>query len=97
MSLTQEQAPAAFPTFTREKQGIDFTALVKGIEEFTRKASVQIEEIRRRDSNKKEMSIAEMFELQLSMNKLSQFSEMSTSVVTAMHGAIAMMARNLKG
>jgi hypothetical protein len=43
------------------------------------------------------MSIADMFDLQMAMNKLQQFSEMSTSVLSAMNGSINSMARNVKG
>ena len=41
--------------------------------------------------------IADMFDLQMSMTKLNQFSEMSTSVVSAMNTAINTMAHNVKG
>jgi len=43
------------------------------------------------------ISIGDMFEMQMMMNHLSQLSEMSTSVVSATHSAIASMARNVKG
>jgi len=43
------------------------------------------------------MSIADMFDLQMAMNKLQQFSEMSTAVIAAMHTSINSMARNIKG
>ncbi len=42
------------------------------------------------------ISISAMFEMQMQMNKLSQMSEMSTSVVSASNSAIASMARNVK-
>lgn len=42
------------------------------------------------------INIVQMFEMQMLMNKLSQLSEMSTSVVSASNSAIASMARNVK-
>lgn len=42
------------------------------------------------------ISIADMFEMQMLMNHLSQLSEMSTNVVSASNAAIQSMARNVK-
>jgi hypothetical protein len=42
------------------------------------------------------ISIADMFEMQMRMNRLSQFSEMSTAVVSAANGALSSIARNVK-
>ena len=42
------------------------------------------------------VSILQMFEMQMAMNRLSQLSEMSTSVVSASNSAISSMARNVK-
>lgn len=42
------------------------------------------------------ISIADMFEMQQRMNRLSQVSEMTTAVVSAANGAISSMARNVK-
>ena len=42
-------------------------------------------------------SVSDMFETQMRKNKLSQLSEISTSVVTASDSAIASMARNVQG
>jgi hypothetical protein len=42
------------------------------------------------------LSITDMFEMQMKMNRLSQFSEMSTAVVSAASGAIQSIARNVK-
>jgi hypothetical protein len=42
------------------------------------------------------INIADMFEMQMLMNHLSQISEMSTSVVAAANTAIGSMARNVK-
>ena len=42
------------------------------------------------------ISIPDMFEMQMLMNRLSQMSEMSTSVIAATNSAITAMARNVK-
>jgi Family of unknown function (DUF5407) len=42
------------------------------------------------------ISIADMFEMQMLMNHLSQLSETTTSIVSASNSAIASMARNVK-
>lgn len=42
------------------------------------------------------ISISDMFEMQMKMNRLSQFSEMSTAVVSAASTAISSIARNVK-
>ena len=44
-----------------------------------------------------QISIVEMFEMQMLMNHLSQLSEMSTSIMSASNSAISSMARNVKG
>ena len=43
-----------------------------------------------------QISIVDMFQMQMLMNHLSQLSEMSTSVLSASNSAIASMARNVK-
>jgi hypothetical protein len=43
-----------------------------------------------------QISIVDMFEMQILMNKLSQLSEMSSSILSASNSAIASMARNVK-
>jgi len=45
---------------------------------------------------KSSISIADMFDMQMRMNKLSQLSEMVTSVVSASNSAINTMARGIK-
>jgi len=75
------------------KRGVTFSVLVDLIEDMTQIAKSKIAMIR---SKKSAMSIADMFDLQMAMNKLTQFSEMSTSVISGMNSAIASMARNIK-
>ncbi len=43
-----------------------------------------------------ESAIRDMFEMQMGMNRLSQFSEMAMSIVGASSGALSAMARNIK-
>lgn len=42
------------------------------------------------------LSITDMFEMQMKMNRLSQISEMATAVVSAASGSITSIARNVK-
>jgi len=74
--------------------GLEFTVLIDQIEQLTQQAKSKIGEIRKKGSA---MSIGDMFELQMAMNKLQQFSEMSTSVIASMNSSINSMARNVKG
>lgn len=76
------------------KQGVQFSVLVDMIEQLTAVAKSKIAAIR---SKRSAMSIADMFDLQMAMNKLAQFSDMSTSVISAMNTSIGTMARNIKG
>lgn len=47
--------------------------------------------------NGEKINIGDMLEMQMLMNKLSQSSEMATSVVSATHQAISGMTRGIKG
>jgi len=76
------------------KTQVNFSYLVDEIEALTLVAQSKIAHIR---SEKSAMSIADMFDLQMAMNKLSQFSELSTSVISAMNTSILSMSRNVKG
>jgi predicted 3-demethylubiquinone-9 3-methyltransferase (glyoxalase superfamily) len=78
----------------KEKSGVSFSVLVDELERLTAVAKSKIAQIR---SKRSAMSIADMFDLQMAMNKLSQFSEMSTSLIQSMNTAISTMARNIKG
>lgn len=74
--------------------GLEFSVLVSTINDLTSVAKSKIAIIR---SKKSAMSIADMFDLQMAMNKLTQFSEMSTSVISAMNTSVNDIARNMKG
>ncbi|MBS0655064.1 MAG: DUF5407 family protein [Verrucomicrobia bacterium] len=72
---------------------IQFSYLVNTINLLTSIAKSKIATI---SSKKSAMSIADMFDLQMAMNQLSQFSEMSTSVISAANTSIMSLARNIK-
>jgi hypothetical protein len=84
---------SASGAFTAAKKGISFSALVSAIEDLTAVAKSKIAMIR---SKRSAVSIADMFDLQMSMNQLSQMSEMSTSVISAMNSAVSTTAKNIR-
>jgi hypothetical protein len=73
---------------------VGFSYLIDEINRLSAQAKSMIIAIR---SKKSAMSIADMFDLQMAMNKLSQFSEMSTSIISAMNTSSNSIARNVKG
>lgn len=54
------------------------------------------EKLRRLKEKGDDVSVQDMFEMQMLMNHLSQLSEMNTSVISAANSAISSMARNIK-
>jgi hypothetical protein len=76
-----------------EREQFSFASLVEIVESATVSARTKLEQIRESNSS---ISIADMFDMQMLMNQLSQFSEMSTAVVNASNQAIQSMARNVK-
>jgi hypothetical protein len=78
--------------FVAEKKGISFSALISAIEDLTAVAKSKIAMIR---SKRSSMSIADMFDLQMAMNRLSQLSDMSTSVIQAMNTSVGSIAKNV--
>ncbi len=68
-------------------------ALLDVVDDAETNAKRKLEQIARKGES---ISIADMFEMQMLMNKLSQLSEMSTSIVSAANSAILSMARNVK-
>jgi hypothetical protein len=74
--------------------GFDITDLLNIVSTATQAAQTKIDAINQDGQN---ISIGDMFDMQMFMNKLSQLSEMSTSVVNATHTSISSMARNVKG
>ena len=76
------------------QSGFSVGVLFSLINTATLSAKQKLLQIQQRQSA---ISIADMFEMQMLMNHLSQLSEMTTSVVSASNTAIASMARNVKG
>jgi hypothetical protein len=70
---------------------------VKSIFEAVTTAASQVQAKLSQVRGTSEISIGDMFEMQMLMNHLSQLSEMSTSVISAINEAIASQARNVKG
>jgi hypothetical protein len=69
------------------------SALITIIDNAVVSARTKLREIQSTNSS---ISIGDMFEMQMLMNQLAQFSEISTGVVAASHQAIQSMARNVK-
>jgi len=80
--------------FGAAQVSVGFSYLIDEINRLSVQAKSMITAIR---SKKSAMSIADMFDLQMAMNKLSQFSEMSTSIISAMNTSSNSIARNVKG
>jgi hypothetical protein len=76
------------------QQSVAFGPLIDIINHLTNDVKSKIGIIR---SKRSAMSIADMFDLQMMMNKLSQMSELSTSMLTAMNTSVLSMCRNMKG
>jgi hypothetical protein len=82
------------PTPNNKQPGLEVEKLFHIINDATRSAKLKLKDIAARRSS---ISIADMFEMQMLMNHLSQLSEMTTNVVAASNTAINSMARNVKG
>lgn len=78
----------------QQRQGFSMDALVSVVEQSSIEAKQKLDSIKQRKSA---ISIADMFDMQMLMNHLSQMSEMSTAVVNAANSSIVSMARNVKG
>jgi hypothetical protein len=73
--------------------GTSKSALIEELNRATEEVMKKLEELKQAGD---QISVVDMFEMQMLMNKLSQLSEMATSVVSASNAAIASMARNVK-
>ncbi len=76
------------------REAFSMEALIEIVDAATVSAKTKLNDIKARRSA---ISIADMFDMQMLMNHLSQMSEMSTAVVNAANSAIVSMARNVKG
>jgi hypothetical protein len=80
-------------TIGGKQSGFDVIKMLNIVNFATASANAKIEQMRARRSS---ISIADMFDMQMLMNHLSQLSEMSTSVIAAANSAIQSMSRNIK-
>lgn len=92
MTVQITSTPDSFHGNVRQS-GFSVGSLFSLINTATLSAKQKLLEIQQRRSA---ISIADMFEMQMLMNHLSQLSEMSTSVVSSSNTAISSMARNVK-
>lgn len=76
------------------EQGFKVDFLISIVNDATVSAKNKLAILKARRSS---ISIADMFDMQMLMNHLSQLSEMATNVVSASNTAISSMARNVKG
>lgn len=76
------------------KDGFDALSLSELIESTQNAVRSKISAIK---SNRSAISIADMFDMQVLMNRLAQFSEMSTSILAAANTSIQSLSRNVKG
>ena len=74
-------------------KGISVEYMFKFVSDQTDVVNQKLESIR---NSGETISITDRFEMQMKMNRLSQYSEMATSVVSAAGGAIQSIARNVK-
>jgi len=73
--------------------GIDIAQVFNFVNDQTATVNAKLSSLKQAGSS---ISIADMFEMQMKMNRLSQFSEMASAVVSAASGSITTMARNVK-
>ena len=73
--------------------GVDTADPSEAIKQATADVQAKLELLKKRGE---QISVVDMFEMQVLMNHLSQLSEMSTSILSATNSAIASMARNVK-
>lgn len=78
---------------TSEK-GIDIKALQQSIRNAESLVIEKLEAVKSRSSEK--MDVGDLFDIQWTMNKFSQFSEMASAVLAGAHQAISAMTRNIK-
>lgn len=89
----QQQSPQTFEFRAENQTGYQVKDLFNLLNEEVLNVRQQLQKIQ---SNKENISIADMFEMQMMMNHLSQVSEMSTAVVQQSNTAIQSMTRAMK-
>lgn len=92
--MAQQQNSAQNFEFRTESQtGYQVKDLFSLLNDEVLNVRQQLEKIQ---NNKENISIADMFEMQMMMNHLSQVSEMSTAIVQQSNTAVQSMTRAMK-
>lgn len=73
---------------------VDFSTLSDQIEKMSAMVTARVSAVRAKGSA---ISVADMFDLQAAMNKLSQISEGSSAVIGGLNAACTAISRNIKG
>ena len=76
------------------KQAMNFGEMADIVEAAHRAAKEQLNFIKSRKEN---VSVGDMFDMQMMMNRFNQLCELATSVAGAMHQATYAIARNVRG
>lgn len=77
--------------------GIDSGQLSEMIRQAQEKVQTQISKMKDLAGKSGGVGIGDMFDMQLAMNKLSQFAEMAAGTMSALNQAINTMARKISG
>jgi hypothetical protein len=78
---------------TYVEQGFSVDKLLKTVNDLTVSAKSKIDLMRARRSS---ISIPDMLDMQMLMNRLSQLTEMTTSVISSANSSIMSIARSIK-
>jgi hypothetical protein len=73
---------------------VDFSPLSQQIEYLSGVVAARISEVK---AKKSAVSVADMFDLQATMTKLSQYSEAASSVIAGLNSVASTISRNIKG
>ena len=75
------------------RQALDFASMIDIVEAQHKVVQDKMDGIKER---KESVSIGDMFEMQMLMNKLNQLAEMSANLMSATHSATLSFARNVR-
>lgn len=76
------------------RQSMDFSDMAAIVENQHVLVKQQLDHIKSRKDN---VSVGDMFDMQMMMNKFNQLCELASSMASAMHQATFAIARNVKG
>jgi division protein CdvB (Snf7/Vps24/ESCRT-III family) len=96
-SARQEVAGQETSNGLTPEQVAELQTLAKKLSEQSERMNSVISEFNSLVAKGENLSISDMFELQLLMNELEQFSEIMANTITATHQAIESIIRNFKG